>query len=561
MIFLPTSLDEARLLGWSELDVILVSGDGYVDSPYIGVALIGKLLVSHGYRVGVIAQPISDDEIKWLGEPRLFWGVSGGSVDSMVANYTASKKRRKSDDYTPGGENTKRPDRAVIAYTNLIRKNFKNTTPIVLGGIEASLRRVSHYDFWDDKVRRSILFDAKADYLVYGMAERAVVELANAILDKKNTTTIRGVCYISKEPVDGYLELPSHDECAKDKEKFLDAFEIFYKNCDPLTAKGLYQKQDTRYLIQNPPAELLSEPEMDKVFALKFARDSHPVHKKEGHIKALDTIKFSVTTHYGCYGECSFCAIAVHQGRTIQNRSEESIIGEIKQICELEGFKGIISDVGGPTANMYGFECGKKMAHGVCEDKPCVGFKNCKSLKPTHRRQIELLRKIRELPKIKKAFVASGIRYDLIEDDKKYGDEYLREIVNHHVSGQLKIAPEHTSDKVLKLMSKPSKGALLRFKKRFDDLNRESGKKQFLTYYFIAAHPGCTQSDMEELKSFVSHELKTNPEQAQIFTPTPGTVASVMYYTGVEPFSRDVVFVEKDMGKKERQKETLTTKR
>lgn len=553
------SREEMRTLGWERPDVILVSGDAYIDSPYIGIALIGKLLQSRGYKVAVIAQPDveTDRDITRFGEPRLFWGVSGGSVDSMVANYTALGKKRKSDDYTPGGMNNKRPDRTVIAYCNLIRKHYKNTKPLVIGGIEASLRRVSHYDFWSNKIRRSILFDARADYLLYGMAEQSIVELAETLKKGSDPIGIRGLCYISKEKKEGYLQLPDHEKAAKDKQIFIETFELFYKNNDPVTAKGLCQKQDTRYLIQNPPPLIMSEAQMDSVFALPFTRDAHPIHQKEGHIKALDTIRFSVTTHYGCYGECNFCAIAVHQGRTIQNRSEESILNEVKQITNLKGFTGIIPDVGGPTANMYGFECGKKMKHGVCEDKPCVGVTNCKSLKPTHERQINLLRKIRRIPKIKKVFVASGIRYDMIEDDKKFGDAYLDEIVQHHVSGQLKIAPEHTDDKVLALMNKPGKQSLLRFKQKFDAANKKYQKKQFLTYYFIAAHPGSSEKEMHELKRFVARELRIKPEQAQVYTPTPSTYSSVMYYTGIDPFSGKNIYVEKDVNKKRKQKEIL----
>ncbi len=557
-MFLPMSRDELIDLGWSELDVILVSGDAYVDSPYIGIAVIGRVLLDAGYRVGIIAQPdIESEDIKRLGEPKIFWGVSGGSVDSMVANYTSLNKKRRGDDYTPGGENTKRADRAVIVYSNLIRSHFKNTKPILLGGIESSLRRISHYDYWSDKIRRSILFDAKANYLIYGMAERAVLEFAEALKEGREVFDIDGLCYISKEKRDGYIEIPSFEEVKSNKNLYAKSFEIFYKNCDAYNSKGISQKQDNRYLIQNPPQKPLTQDEIDRVFDLDFQRDAHPLHKKDGEIKALEVIRFSITTHYGCYGECSFCAIAMHQGRYISSRSEESILKEVDKIANLEGFKGVIDDVGGASANMYGFECDKKVKSGSCEDRSCIGTKSCKTLKPTHKRQIELLKKIRKNPKIKKVFVTSGIRYDLIEQDREYGEQYLEDIVKYHISGQLKIAPEHTNDAILKIMNKPDSGTLLRFKERFDRLNKLHNKKQFLTYYFIAAHPLCGEKEMEELKKFTKDKLKTIPRQTQVFTPTPSTLSTLIYYTQKDPKSGKDVFVEKSIAKKRAQKEIL----
>lgn len=562
-MFLPTTKEELNNLNWKQLDVILVSGDTYIDSPYSGMAIIGRLLHSYGYKVGIIAQPdINSDEITRLGEPRLFWGVSAGLVDSMVANYTASKKRRNNDDFTPNGINNRRPDRASIVYTGLIRKFYKNTVPIVLGGIEASLRRVAHYDFWGNNVRKSLLFDAKADILVYGMAEKTVVKLANSLNVGEDFKDIRGLCYISKEPKDGYIELESFDEVKADKLKFIKAFHTYYNNCDPITAKGIMQKQDSRYLIQNPPEFYMSGDEIDKVYDLPYLRDVHPFYKKQGSIKALETIKYSITTHHGCYGECNFCAISVHQGRTIRSRSEESILNEARSFTNDKNFKGIIFDVGGATANMYGFECDKKLAKGDCADKKrCLGETVCKTLKPNHKRQIELLRKIRGLKGVKKVFVNSGIRYDLINQDKAYGDVYLKEIVEHHVSGQMKIAPEHSEEKILSLMGKPDKKTLLEFKKRFDDLNKKLGKKQFLTYYMIAAHPGCTEDDMKKLKDFANRELRLSPEQVQIFTPTPSTYSTLMYYTGLNPWTLKPIFVETDMGKKQKQKDMVVEKR
>ncbi len=559
--FLPTTAKELKTLGWERPDIILVTGDSYIDSPYIGIAVIGKVLQKAGFNTAVIAQPdiSSDGDIKRLGEPKLFWGVSGGCIDSLVANYTPSKKRRKKDDYTPGGINNRRPDRAVIQYTNLIRRCFKNTCPIVLGGIEASLRRISHYDFWSDKIRKSILFDAKADFIVYGMGERTAVALAGKLLNEDTYfDDLSGLCYISKEKRDDYIQLPSFTEVKSDSARFLEMFNLFYQNNDPLTAKGLCQKHDSRYLVQNPPSLYLTGPELDGVHDLEYARDLHPYYKKSGNVRALDTIKFSIPVHRGCYGECNFCAIAVHQGRRVRWRSEKSILKEAKVISNLPDFKGIITDAGGPTANMYGFECKKKLEKGSCQDKRCLYPEVCRNLKPDHLKLINLLKKLRSIKGIKHIFTASGIRYDLIFADKKSGDKYIKEIVNHHVSGQLKIAPEHTEDSLLSCMGKPGPGALLKFKKKFDAFSKVSGKKQFLTYYFIAAHPGCEDAHMRKLKKFTMEKLKINPEQVQIFTPTPSTYSSLMYHTELNPFTGEKIFVEKNFKGREKQKKIIT---
>ncbi|MBF0303130.1 MAG: YgiQ family radical SAM protein [Desulfamplus sp.] len=638
-MFLPTTTKELSILGWQSLDVILVTGDAYIDSPSTGVAVIGKTLVKNGFKVGIIAQPDidSDKDITRLGEPSLFWGISSGAVDSMVSNYTALKKRRKSDDYTPGGINNRRPDRAVIAYANLVKRYFKNTSPIVLGGIEASLRRICHYDFWSDSVRRSILFDAKADYLIYGMGESAVIQLANVLKGAFNTPKdneaekkisqihkIRGLCYISKvpqlpdnllsndncpsgeiiskhdfpsdiyhsKPPFKYIPLPSYEIVKQDKDKFAESFHTFYKNNDPLTAHGLVQQQDSRYLVQNPPAFYPDTQGMDEISALEFERDVHPYYKQSGKVAALDTIQFSISTHRGCYGECNFCSIALHEGRTVRWRSEESIINEINKLTQHPDFKGIISDVGGPTANMYGFECEKKLKHGACQDKRCMFPNICKNLKPDHSNQIELLKKIRQIKGVRKVFVASGIRYDLIFADKKHGNKYLESIVKDHVSGQLKVAPEHTQPHLLELMGKSDKPALLdnsnvmadtmrnknkirdshtnshpfvnscllEFKKRFDELSQTFDKRQFLTYYLMADHPGCTLDDMEQLKKFAREQLHITPEQIQIFTPTPSSYSTLMYYTQKCPFTGEQLFVEKNIKAKEKQKNVITQK-
>ncbi len=561
-MLLPTTIEEVRQRGWQNLDVILVSGDSYIDSPYIGIAVIGHVLVDAGFKVGIIAQPDieSDQDITRLGEPTLFWGISAGSIDSMVANYTASRKKRRQDDYTPGGVNNKRPDRATIVYTNLIKRYFKNTRPIVLGGLEASLRRLAHYDYWSDKIRRSILFDAKADYLIYGMAERSVIEFASLLRAGQSPENVRGLCYISKQAVEGYITLPSYETVATDKEQFIEAFHLFYKNNDPLTASGLVQAHGDRYLIQNPPAVYLSQAELDHVYSLPFERNLHPYYARQGAVKALETIQFSINTHRGCYGECNFCAIAVHEGRTIRWRSEDSILAEAESITKLPDFKGYIHDVGGPTANMYGFDCTKKINKGVCAERRCLSPVMCAALRPSHKPQLTLLKKLRAIPGVKKIFVASGIRYDLILKDRQFGNAYLNEIVEHHVSGQMKIAPEHSNDSVLSLMGKPGSQDLIAFKTRFDQLNQQKGKNQFLTYYFIAAHPGCSDREMEEARKFAIRALKILPEQVQIFTPTPSTYASLMYYTELNPFTQQPIFVEKDLHRKNRQKQILVKK-
>jgi uncharacterized radical SAM protein YgiQ len=561
--FLPTTKEEMDALGWKQCDVILVTGDAYIDSPYMGVAAVGRMLESWGYKVGVIGQPDieSDVYITRLVEPRLYWGVSGGCVDSMVSNYTATKKFRNSDDYTPGGKNTKRPDRAVLVYTNLIRRFYKNTVPIVLGGIEASLRRITHYDYWSNKLRKPIIFDAKADILIYGMGEIAIEQLTKALDEGRDFREIRGVSYIAKEPNYEYHQLPSHAECLKNKEKYIDLFDCFYDNNDPISANGLCQEVDGRFLIQNPPCDYLNEDEMDAIAALPYTRELHPYYAKDGKVKCLETIKFSISTHQGCWGECNFCAIGVHQGRTIRTRSETSILKEVKEFTEYKDFKGIISDVGGPTANMYGYECDKKLKKGTCDHMRCVDSERlCKVMHVDHSRNINLLRQIRAVPGVRKAFVASGVRYDFITADKQHGYSYLKEMVKHHISGQMKVAPEHTEQRVLELMGKPGKQTLVDFKKMYDRLNREEGKKQFLTYYLIAAHPGCEEKDMHSLKQFTTHELKMNPEQAQVFTPTPSTYSAVMYYTELDPKTRKKIFVEKDTRRKEKQKAIVVKK-
>ncbi|MBN2231696.1 MAG: YgiQ family radical SAM protein [Deltaproteobacteria bacterium] len=562
--FLPSTRAEMDARGWDHCDVVLITGDAYIDAPAIGVAVVGRVLEAAGFRVGVIGQPRVDDldDIARLGEPRLFWGVTGGSVDSLVANYTATKKVRNSDDYTPGGINDRRPDRAALVYVNLIRRAFKSTVPIVLGGIEASLRRVTHYDFWTDRLRRPILFDAKADILVYGMAERTVRELAAALAAGREWRDIRGLGYVAAVPPAGDgVELPSHEACVADQETFIDLFTSFSAHADPLSARRLCQPVGDRFLVQNPPAPWLTEAEMDAVAALPYTRELHPVHAAAGPVRALDTIRFSITTHHGCWGGCSFCAIGVHQGRTVRSRSASSIVAEARNLAARDDFRGVITDVGGPTANMYGTTCARMARRGACTDRRCVGAKGlCPSMQLDHGRQIGLLRELRTLPGVRHVFVASGIRHDLVLADLAHGEAYLAELIRHHVSGQLKIAPEHCVPRVLELMGKPPTALAAEFKRHFDRLTKRVGKRQFLTYYFIAAHPGCTAADMRSLQSFVHRELQITPEQVQTFTPTPGTWSSVMYYTGLDPWTRKPIFVEHDRRRREQQKEIVVGK-
>lgn len=560
MPFLPTTKKEIRKLGWDRPDIIIVSGDSYIDSPHMGTAVIGRVLEDAGFRVAIIAQPdtASEKDITRLGSPRLFWGVTAGSIDSMVANYTAIGKRRKSDDYTPGGFNDRRPDRAIIVYTNLIRRFFKDDkVPIVLGGIEASLRRISHYDYQSDKIRRSVLFDSKADLLVYGMGEKSVITLAKAMDAGMEYRDIRGICYISKEKRNEYIELPPYEEVMNDRKKFIECFHAFYKNNDPINGKGLIQKHGNRYLVNNPPSPALSEKELDRIYELDFQRELHPYYKKEGHVKALDTIKFSITTHRGCYGECNFCAITIHEGRTVQSRSAGSVIREVGRITRHPDFKGYIRDVGGPTANMYGFECQRKLEKGSCVNRRCLYPRICPNLKPDHSKQVDLLKKIRKVRGVKKAFVASGLRYDLLFSDRVNGMNYLKEIISHHVSGQMKVAPEHSEPKILELMGKPDTDSLLEFKRVFERLSKSVSKRQFLTYYLIAAHPGCRLADMRGLRSFVKRELGIKPEQVQIFTPTPSTFSTLIYYSELNPFTDEKIFVEKSHKGKVKQKEMI----
>ena len=557
-MFLPTTPEEVRSRGWDGLDIILVSGDTYTDNAYNGTALIGHWLVGHGLRVGIIAQPdvSSGDDISRLGQPELFWSVSAGCVDSMVANYTPTRKFRKEDDFTPGGVNDRRPDRATIAYTNLIKRHIKGR-PVFLAGIEASLRRIAHYDFWSDSVRRSVLFDAKADGIVYGMTELATLELADRIRRGEGWGDVRGVCYPSASVPDGFVEMPSFESCRDDRFAFMDAFRIFSGNSDPVTAKGLAQRHGDRYLIQNPPQRPLTTEELDALYGSDFEDAVHPYYARQGHVRAMDTVSNSITTHRGCYGDCSFCSIALHQGTTVVSRSEESVLREARRIASRPGFNGVIKDVGGPTANMYGIECPRKVRSGRCADRRCLGSKPCPSLPIDHSRQTALLGELSSIPGVRRVFVNSGIRYDMIVADKAHGQEYLDTIVADHVSGQMKVAPEHVCDDVLRLMGKPGRRTLEEFRSMFAESLSRCGKEEYLTYYFMAAHPGCTEDHMRELAAYCRGTLRIHPEQVQVFTPTPSSYSTAMYRTSKDRRGRDVR-VERSIQKRQRQKEIVT---
>jgi uncharacterized radical SAM protein YgiQ len=556
-------MEEAALRGWKSFDVILVSGDAYIDVPHSGIAVIGHLLMDEGYRVGIIPQPdvSSADDISRLGSPGLFWGVSSGSVDSMISNYTPLKKPRRKDDLTPGGVNDRRPDRAVIAYVNLIRRYFKDTVPVVIGGVEASMRRLAHYDYWSGSVRRSVLADSKADLLVYGMGEKAVLGIAEALRNGRDAGSIPGTCVMSPEPRGSYIMLPSYEECAADDRSFEAMFLEFYRNSSSPGSRGMCQKTGGRYVVHNPPQVPLTAGELDRVCELPYERSVHPVSGSVGKVKAVDTVRFSIASHRGCYGECSFCSITVHQGRAVTSRSEGSIIRETEALARMKLFRGIVQDVGGPTANMYGTGCRKMKDGGVCADKKCLYPSQCASLKADHEPQISLLVKLRSMKGVRKVFISSGIRHDMVLNDARSGGRYMEELVKHHVSGQMKVAPEHSERRVLDLMGKPDFRLLVKFVRSFRRLNRRFGKNQFLTYYFIAAHPGCTIGDMEGLAAIVKEELGTKPEQVQIYTPSPSTLSALMYYTGRDPFTGKGIFVERGMREKEKQKAAIVRKR
>jgi uncharacterized radical SAM protein YgiQ len=555
--FLPVSKEDMQRKRIEQLDFIFVSGDAYVDHPSFGSAVITRLLESRGYSVGIIPQPDwrNTDAFKVLGKPKLAFLVSSGNMDSMVNHYTAGKKPRREDLYSPGGVRGKRPDRAVTVYCNRIREAFKDV-PVIIGGIEASLRRFAHYDFWDDRVRRSILFDSRADLLIYGMGEKPIIQVAEALesgMEIKYITYINGTAYIASEL--GNLQdaavIPSFDEVRDSKRKYARAFMFQYREQDYHTGSVLIQPHGERFLVQNPPAAPLTETELDDVHRLPFTRQYHPVYKNQGGIPALKEVKFSLTSQRGCFGGCSFCALNFHQGRVVQSRSHESIIEEAKLLLNDPEFKGYIHDVGGPTANFRHAACDKQLNAGVCKNRQCLYPTPCKNLKVDHKDYVELLKKLRSLPGVKKVFVRSGLRYDYIIADKK--DEFLRELCENHISGQLKVAPEHVSDKVLRYMGKPSKEVYDRFVKKYFDMNKRLKKEQYLVPYLMSGHPGSDLSAAVELAEYV-RDMGYNPEQIQEFYPTPGTLSTCMYYTGLDPRTMKPVYVPRDPEEKAMQR-------
>ena len=554
-MFLPISRQEVEKLGWDYIDVILISGDAYIDSPFSGIAVVGKYLLKHGFRVAVISQPDidCDKDITMFGEPRLFWGISAGCVDSMVANYTSSGKPRKQCDFTPNGINNKRPDRASIVYTTLIRRYFKNTKPIVLGGIEASLRRIAHYDFKTDKVRRSILFDAKADYIIYGMGELPVLELAKALDNNESVENIKGLCFISKDKVSNALEMPSFEEVCTDKRAFYNMFKIFYNNSEAVSGKRLMQKTGDRYLIQNPPA-YYDDNILDEISDIEYERAVHPQIK--GKVKAIDTIKTSIISHRGCFGGCSFCAIAVHQGRRVVSRSAASIEKEVKSMVSKKWFSGTITDIGGPTGNMYMMKCKKMEKLGACTHKHCLYPEVCNGMNTNHAPLLNMLESIKNIKGVKNLFATSGIRADLAVKDKENGKRYISEIAKNYVSGQLKMAPESADLKVLKAMKKPDNSSFLEFCSLYKNYSKKYNKNQYISCYFIAAHPAESEKEAYSTRKFIEKNLDFNPEQVQIFTPTPSTWATCAYYTGLDEDGNNI-YVEKSLSKKEKYKSII----
>jgi uncharacterized radical SAM protein YgiQ len=544
------SLQEAKSIGIEQFDVILISGDAYVDHPSFGTALIGRVLWDAGYTVGIIAQPDwkKDDDFLKLGRPRLFFGISSGNVDSLVNNFTPNLRRRHSDVYSPGGV-CRRPDRAVIVYTNKVHALFPGV-PIILGGIEASLRRFAHYDYWSDSVRQSILADAPASLLVYGMGESPIREVAmrlekgeciEEIRDVAGTTVLEEIGNWRREPLRDSLVIPGFSEVSKDKRKYAEAFALHYEEQDPFSGRTVVQPHPKTVIIQNCPARPLTTEELDDIYELPFTRVAHPSYREP--IPALEPVKFSITSHRGCFGSCSFCALTHHQGRIVQSRSPDSIVREAVSLTRMPGFKGIIQDIGGPTANMYGLIC-PRWKQGACREKLCSA--ECPTLDKDHSRQVELLRRLRKIPGVKRVFIGSGIRHDLVMADSS---SYLEDLCRYHVSGHLKIAPEHVSRSVTKCMHKPSKEVLQAFRTRFDAVSKAVGKEQYLLPYLMSGHPGCTVGDMVELAEFL-RDNHMYTEQVQDFTPTPMTVSTAMYHTGLDPFTLAPVHVPRGQEKR-----------
>lgn len=545
--FLPVNREDMKRRGWTECDFVYISGDAYVDHPSFGTAIISRVLEAHGYKVGIIAQPDwkSRESIQVLGRPRLGFLVSGGNMDSMVNHYSVSKRRRQQDSYTPGGVTGKRPDYAVVVYCNLIRSVYKDV-PIIIGGIEASLRRLAHYDYWSDKLKRSILLDSQADLVSYGMGEHSMVEIADALdsgIDVKDITFVAGTVFRTRslEQVYDYQLLPDYQVLRQEKGEYARSFYIQYTNTDPFTGKRLVEPYGGKeFVVQNPPAMPLTGMEMDDIYGLPYMRGYHPSYEALGGVPAMQEIRFSLVSSRGCFGACSFCALTFHQGRIIQARSQESLVEEAKLLTGHKDFKGYIHDVGGPTANFRFPACEKQMEKGACTGKQCLFPKPCKNLRADHRDYLELLGKLRRLPGVKKVFIRSGIRFDYLLADKSR--QFLKELCQYHVSGQLKVAPEHVSDSVLRSMGKPEHAVYRQFVREYEDMNRRLGKDQYLVPYLMSSHPGSGLKEAVELAEYL-RDLGYMPEQVQDFYPTPSTLSTCMYYTGLDPRTMEPVYV------------------
>ena len=564
MPFLPITVKEMRQYGWEQADIIIVTGDAYVDHPSFGTAIISRVLEQAGYKVCIIPQPQSDADFTRFGKPRLAFFVNSGNIDSMVAHYTAAKKRRSDDAYTPGGKTGARPDRAVIVYTKKLKTLYPDV-PVCIGGLEASLRRFAHYDYWDDRVRPSVLIDSGADLLMYGMGEKHSVQIADRLAageDISSLTDVLGTCYAVK--TEDYMPIIGAKECAsyelvkepdeKSKRLYAVSCKIQQDEHDAVRGRTVIQRHGDKIVVQNPPMPPLTTEEMDEVYALPFMRDYHPNYKALGGVPGIKEVKFSLVHNRGCFGACNFCSIAYHQGRQISSRSHESVIKEAKALTEMPDFKGYIHDVGGPTANFRRPSCDGQLKKGLCADKKCLAPTMCPAVKVTHEDYLKLLRELRALPKVKKVFIRSGIRFDYLIADEN--EEFFKELVNHHVSGQLKVAPEHCSDRVLKCMGKPPIEVYNKFEKRFYELTKSAGKKQYLVPYLMSSHPGSTEKDAIELAVFLKRN-KLHPEQVQDFYPTPGTVSTCMFYTGLDPNTMKPVYVPRTPKEKAEQRALL----
>ena len=558
--FLPVNMADMQARGWNQLDFIFVSGDAYVDHPAFGPAIITRLLEKHGYRVGILAQPDWHTEADFLrlGRPRLGFLVSGGNLDSMLDKFTAAKKIRHEDAYSPGGKAGCRPERAVSVYCHILRKLWQDV-PIIIGGIEASLRRLVHYDYWTDAIRPSILYESKADLLIYGMGERQILSVAHDLhsgISIENIQDVPGTCYTVPgfDYIYDYDKLPSFTEIKHNKSLFAKAYKAAYLAQDPFTGCNVAQQNAlTCCVVQNKPPEPLTEKEMDAVYDLPYQRDYHPDYESRGGVPAIKEVRFSIAAHRGCFGGCSFCAINSHQGRIIQHRSDESILREAKIISQMPGFKGYIHDVGGPTANFHQPSCVKQLTDGTCRTKQCLSPRPCSNLKVDHSSYLSLLHKLRALPKIKKVFIRSGIRFDYL---LLAHDDFLEELCRYHISGQLKVAPEHVAEQVTVLMGKSSKDVFMRFAKRFAAMNEKIGKKQYLVPYFMSSHPGADLQEAVELAEFI-RDMGYHPQQVQDFIPTPGTLSTCMYYTGLNPFTDEAVYVARTAREKQMQRALL----